>query len=272
MTWQPRWRHVSQLFRHSGDGPTVVEGANDCYEVCLARYCREMGYPFAGDDAALVGTLRLLATGQPDHAGQGFTTLEQGGRTLDALGIAWHWTTSVAAARAAPWAIVWVRPARLRTVAPNVVDERRVYTDYPLWWLGARDDPDHFILWLPNGAFNDPLSYWNGGRDTTYTGTSVAAAFGGAYILDSPPRSSTQGQATGRDAGNAARQKARLVVACTDGVHLRETPTLAAPVLATLADGETVRDAYTGECLWTFVAARGLHGWVRREYVKVVSS
>ncbi len=265
MAWQPRWRHVSQLFRHNGDGPTVVEGANDCYEACLARYLREMGYPFAGDDAALIATLRLLATGQPDHAGQGFTTLEQGGRTLDALGIAWHWTATLAEARAATWSIAWVRPARLRTAAPNVVDDRRVYTDYPLWWLGARDDPDHFILWLPNGLFNDPLSYWNGGRDTRYTATSVAAAFGGAYILESPPRSAAQGATAGRGAAATAGQ---LVVSCTEGVHLREAPALAAPVLATLDDGEAVRDAYTGECLWTFVAARGLHGWVRREYVR----
>jgi hypothetical protein len=185
-----------------------------------------MGYPFVGDDAALVAMLRLLATGQPDHAGQGFTTLEQGGKTLDALGIAWHWTSTLAA---------------------------------------ARDDPDHFILWLPNGLFNDPLSYWNGGRDTSYTATSVAAAFGGAYILDGPPRAATQGTTAGRSATVTAGQ---LVVSCPEGVHLRETPALAAPVLATLDDGEAVRDAYTGECLWTFVAARGLRGWVRREYVK----
>ncbi len=268
MAWQPRWRHISQLYRHPGDAPGVQEGANDCFEVSLARYLREQGYPFAGDDAALVGAMRLLATGQPDHAGQGWTSLEQGGRTLDALGVGWRWTGNIDEARAAAWAIYWVRPARLRTVAPNVVDGRRVYTDYPLWWLAARDDPDHFILRLPGGLFNDPLSYWNGGKDTAYTPTSVAAAFGGAYVLTlSPWAARDNGSGKGAPAG-PARDPRALVVACREGVHLRQTPTLTAPVLATLGDGEAIHDAYTGECLWTFVRARGLHGWVRREYVR----
>src|SRR5579885_2118780 len=244
MGWRPRWRHISQLYRHPGDPAGTVEGANDCFEVCLARYLRETGYPFAGDDAALVGAMRLLATGQPDHAGQGYTTLEQGGRTLDALRVGWRWTADLAAARAAPWAILWVRPARLRTAAPNVVEGRRVYTDYPLWWLGGRDEADHFILQLPNGAFNDPLSYWNGGRDTSYTATSVAAAFAGAYVLDgAPPWAGSAAQST------AAREPA-LVVSCAEGLHVREAPTLGAPILATLANGEPLRDAYADACLW----------------------
>jgi hypothetical protein len=267
MPWQPRWRHVTQLFRHEGDGPHVVEGANDCYEACLARYLREMSYPFAGDDAALVAAMRLLATGQLDHAGQGYTSLEQGGRALDALGIPWRWTTELAVARTAAWAIYWVRPARLRTSTPNVVDGRNVYTDYPLWWLGARDQPDHFILALPNGSFNDPLSYWNGGRDSVYTPGSVAAAFAGAYLLDGAPRGPLP-VSTGSTPAASADAPA-LVVSCAQGLHLREEPALAAPVLATLNDGEALTDAYKSDCLWSFVQVRGLHGWVRREYVKV---
>jgi len=156
----------------------------------------------------------------------------------------------------------------LRTAAPNVVDGRRVYTDYPLWWLGARDDPDHFILQLPGGLFNDPLSYWNGGEDTAYTPTSVAAAFGGAYILTFSPWAARD-RGTGKPARPApAQDPSALVVACSEGLHLRQSPALTATVLATLRDGEEVRDAYRGECLWTFVRARGLHGWVRREYVR----
>jgi len=264
MSWQPRWRHITQLYRHPGDRPDMVEGANDCYEVCLARYLRERGYPFAGDDTALVGAMRLLATGQVDHAGQGFTSLEQGGRALDALGIGWRWTADLGVVRAAAWAILWVRPARLRTAAPNTVDGRTVYTNYPLWWLGARAQPDHFILQLPGGRFNDPLSYWNDGLDTTYTSTSLAAAFAGAFVLDGVSRAAVGTGAGGR----APRDPAALVVSCGDGLHLRQAPALTSPVLATLADGETLRDAYAGECLWTFVRARGLHGWVRREYVR----
>lgn len=266
MAWKARWRHVSQLYHHTGDAPGVVEGANDCYEVCLARYLREMGYPFSGDDAALVGAMRLLATGQPDHAGQGFTSLEQGGHTLDALGIPWRWTSDLAAARASAWVIYWVRPARLRRATPNVVDGRSVYTDYPLSWLGSRDDPDHFILKLPSGLFNDPLSYWNGGQDTLYTETSVAAAFGGAYLLDGPPRGAATAKAGA--APGARPDPTALVVTASDGLHLRQAPVMSATILATLAAGETVHDAYAGECLWTFVRARGQHGWVRREYVR----
>lgn len=266
VAWTPRWTHISQLYRHPGDPAGTIEGASDCFEACLARYLRETGYPFAGDDAALVAAMRLLASGQPDHAGQGYTTLEQGGHALDALGVAWRWTADLAAARAAPWAILWVRPARLRTAAPNVVDGRRVYTDYPLWWLGGRDDADHFIVQLPNGAFNDPLSYWNGGRDTTYTATSVAAAFAGAYMLGATPPWASG--AAGRTVGGAMAQEPALMVSCAEGLHVREAPALNAPVLATLANGEALRDAYVDACLWTFVQARGLHGWVRREYVR----
>jgi len=266
MVWQPRWRHVSQLYRHAGDPVGALEGASDCYEASLARYLREQAYPFAGDDAALVGAMRLLATGQPDRAGQGWTSLEQGGRTLDALGVTWRWTGNIAEARAASWAIYWVRAARLRTVAPNTVDGRRVYTDYPLSWLGGSDGLDHFILRLPSGAFNDPLSYWNDGIDTTYTDTSVAAAFGGAYVLAASPWTARPA----RDGGamHTTHDPGALVVHSSDGLRLRQAPTLAATVLATLRDGEELRDAYADACLWTFVRARGMHGWVRREYVR----
>lgn len=265
MAWQARWRHVSQLFHHNGDGLGVVEGANDCFEACLARYLREMSYPFTGDDAALVGALRLLATGQADRAGQGFTSLQQGRHALDTLAIPWHWSTNLAEARAAAWAILWVRAARLHRATPNMVQGQRVYTDYPLSWLGGGDEADHFILQLPNGSFNDPLSYWNGAADTLYTATSVASAFAGGYLLDGAPRASaaTAGQST-----PTAQAQPALVVSSPQGLHLREAPTLASPVLATLDNGETLRDAYASACLWTFVAARGLHGWVRREYVK----
>lgn len=265
MAWQPRWRHISQLYRHTGDPVGALEGASDCYEASLARYLREQGYPFTGDDAALVGAMRLLATGQPDHADQGWTTLEQGGRTLDALGVTWRWTSSLAETRAAAWAIYWVRAACLRTAAPNMVDGRRVYTDYPLWWLGGGGAPDHFILRLPNGAFNDPLSYWNGGSDTVYTDTSLAAAFGGAYVLERSPWTAAR---TAGASPRPSRDAASLVVACPEGLHLRRTPTLTAEVLATLRDGAEVRDAYADACLWTFVSAHSLHGWVRREYVR----
>jgi hypothetical protein len=276
MAWQARWRHISQLYRHPGDAPGVLEGASDCFEVSLARYLREQGYPFAGDDAALVGAMRLLATGRPDHAGQGWTTLEQGGRTLDALGVGWRWTGDLAEARGAAWAIYWVRAAQLRRPSPNAVDGCRVYTDYPLSWLGDHSGPDHFILQLPGGAFNDPLSYWNGGNDTVYTPTSVAAAFGGAYVLTRSPWVAREGSAgskggpggPGSVGSTAGRDPAALVVACREGVRLRQAPTLTATVLATLQDGEGVRDAYAHECLWTFVRARGQHGWVRREYVR----
>lgn len=266
MGWQPRWRHVSQLFRHGDDGLNVVEGANDCFEACLARYLREMAYPFVGDDNALVAAMRLLATGQPDHAGQGFTSLQQAGQALDALGIPWRWSGDLAETRAARWAILWVRAARLRTAAPNLVEGRRVYTDYPLWWLGSSDDADHFILLLPSGAFNDPLSYWGGGRDATYTATSIAAAFAGAFLLLGPPRS--HGPLSRDAAGTAVTPETPLVVTAADGLHLREAPTMAAPVLATLQNGEALRDVYDRDCLWSFVEARGLHGWVRREYTR----
>lgn len=265
MAWQARWRHVSQLFHHNGDGLGAVEGANDCFEACLARYLREMSYPFTGDDPALVAALRLLATGQADQAGQGFTSLQQGGHALDTLGIPWHWSTNLTEARAAAWAILWVRSARLRRSTPIVVQGRSVYTDYPLSWLGGRDEADHFILQLPNGSFNDPLSYWNGAADTLYTATSMASAFAGTYLLDGAPRA---GAGTVGQSMPTGQAQSGLVVSCPAGLHLREAPTLAAPVLATLDDGEALRDAYAGECLWTFVVARGLHGWVRREYVK----
>ncbi len=280
MAWQPRWRHVSQLFRHAGDAPGALEGASDCFEASLARYLREAAYPFAGDDSALVAAMRLLATGQPDHSGQGYTWLDQAGRALTTLGIGWRWTSGLSEARAATWAICWVRAARLRTATPNLTDGRRVYTDYPLWWLGGADEPDHFILWLPNGSFNDPLSYWNGGRDTVYTDTSVATAFAGAFILDSLPqvvRSAPDrrhnGNTTAGGAFGSHRGGPTLVVNCAEGLRLREAPSASATVLATLPDGEALRDAYDKECLWTFVYAGelGLHGWVRRELTRVVS-
>lgn len=261
-SWRPRWPHVSQLYRHAGDAPGALEGASDCFEASLARYLREMAYPFSGDDPALVGAMRLLTTGQADHAGQGYTSIEQGGKALSALGVRWRWAGSLHAVWPEAWSILWVRAARLRETTPNAVDGRSVYTDYPLWWLGGSDEADHFILRLPNGRCNDPLSYWRQG-DADYTPSSLASAFAGAYVLDGAPLGSPP---TAVHGGGDAEG---LVVRCLQGLHLREAPTLAAPVLATLADGSPVRDVYAHECLWTFVyePTRGLHGWVKREFV-----
>jgi hypothetical protein len=105
MSWSPRWRHVSQIYRHAGDPPGAQEGANDCFEACLARYLREQGYLFSGDDEALIAYLRQRITGQPDHASQSGTLLSQASAALPKLGVHYRWTFDLWDALACPWAI-----------------------------------------------------------------------------------------------------------------------------------------------------------------------
>lgn len=257
MVWTPRWGHVSQLFRHAGDPPGLIEGDNDCFEATLARYLRERAYPFAGSDAQLVASLRLRVTGQPDQAGQGFTTLGQAAAGLESLGISARWTLRLDDALAADWAIFWVRAVRLRLARAIEAGGYVRWTAYPLGWLSDSGAPDHFILRLPDGSFNDPLALWGG--DARYSATSLAAAFGGAWVLHSPP-------APGPSAPASAALSLRVVA--PGGLHVREAPALSAPVLLTLPDGAVVADVYEPDCLWRFVRAGTSHGWVRREFVK----
>lgn len=265
MGWKAVHGHVSQIFHHPGDAPGVTEGANDCFETSLARYLLETGYRWSGSDDGLVEALRQAVTGQPDHAGQGFTSLAQAAAGLDKLGIAYKWVGTLAEAQAAAWAICWVRAGSLRLAQAVMADGVARWTAYPPGWLASEGaQPDHFILKLPDGRFNDPLAYWVG--DCAYSRTSLAGAFGGAWILRSPARGSSPSATSPTPAPVPAL--GNVEVTATAGLHLREAPSLDAPVLATLAHGERCQDVYGADCLWTFVTARGQHGWLRREYTR----
>lgn len=264
MTWAPRHGHVSQLYRHAGDAPGAVEGANDCFEACLARFLFETApqgqFPTLSD-ADLIGRLRLELTGAPDQAGQGFTTLEQASAGLSALGVRWRWTALFPDALAAPYAIWWVDAARLRLLNPVVLESGELlWTAYPASFLGADAGYDHFILRLPNGDFNDPLAYYCG--DCAYSRTSLVGAFGGAFVLLPAPVPSTS-PIPQRDA-----PVSRYRVAAPAGLNLRAAPEMDATVLGVLPHDTLLDDVYEAECLWSFVRCASGTGWVRREFVE----
>jgi hypothetical protein len=123
---------------------------------------------------------------------------------------------------------------------------------YPPEWVGESGQPDHFILQMPDGRCNDPLAWCVG--DCCYSRSSLAGAFGGAYVLE------------GVDL--PAEAVSGWWVADPHGVHLREWPGLQAPVLETVAHGETVADVYESDCTWRFVAIGGKHGWMLRELLE----
>jgi hypothetical protein len=249
VTWAPRWHHVSQVYRHTGDPPGRLEGASDCFEACLARYLRESRYSFAGDDEDLIAYLRQRITGQPDHAGQPGTLLSQASASLPKLGVHYRWTFDLADALAQPWAILWVRAIRLRLSASVLVSGVPQWVAYSSDWVGPGVDPDHFILRMPDGRFNDPLAWYVG--DCGYSATSLCGAFGGAYVLEVV------------DLPDDAA--ATWIVADPAGVRLREWPGLQAPILETVPHGAGVVDVYDADCTWRFVTVGGKHGWMLRE-------
>jgi len=269
--WRAAHAHVAQLFHHVGDGAGVIEGANDCAEASAARYLREVGYPFAGGDDALVAWLRGEITGAADRAGQGYTSLADLAAGLARLGVGARWASSYAEARSAAWALLWVRAGGCRLDRAVVVDGAPRWQAYPSWWLPAPErGADHIILRMPDGTVNDPLASYV--ADCRYTETSLAGATAGGFILDGawlgPRRPPTPPPPPSPPGVTPPTRSGQLVVVARDGLHVREAPTLAAPVLATLPAGARVPDVYESACLWSFVEARGQHGWVRREFVR----
>lgn len=162
-------QHITQLFNH-GDGQ--LNGGNDCCQGSLARYLRATGFPWPGDDISLVQHERLAMTGEADHPGQGYTSLVQLEAYMGMCGLTWT-TTSRPTDGLKAWALLNLRGVRLRPA------------QYPFSWFG-KDEPDHFILGLGGGLYNDPLA--PNYQDTAYTDASVEAALqdGFVYLLPDP--------------------------------------------------------------------------------------
>jgi hypothetical protein len=74
----PHYHHVTQLWYRYGS----VNGGNDCAEGTMARYLRETGFPWVGDDVSLVSHLRLYmrrttrTRGTPMHRSGTHSTAE----------------------------------------------------------------------------------------------------------------------------------------------------------------------------------------------------
>ena len=173
---QPAGPHVTQL-RAEPSG--AVDGANDCWEASLAAYLRDVARPgLEPDDLALIGRIRLLATGLPETEGQPGTGFAQAERSLRALRVAFRFAPLYDDALAAPRSIVLVDG---RALAPRA---------YPEDWIPAYEagQGNHFVYWRPAQAgqpdwFDDPLV---ADRDVQYSLASVRDAFHGAYIVWEP--------------------------------------------------------------------------------------
>lgn len=176
--WVPKWHHCSQLY-HLPDDPPGAWGNNNCAESALARYLRESGIPYQGDDPSLIGALRLDITGKVDSFSNPFTWLYQLTDWLNATGLPCPWVdgSTNPAGCLKPWALLLVHALELQP---------RQYPD--AWLAGIPDEPDHFILRLPDGTYNDPLTA--DFEDCTYSDAVItrALAGGGAYLLPDPAR------------------------------------------------------------------------------------
>jgi hypothetical protein len=174
MGWVPKSVHVSQL-RRNPDGS--VTGANDCWEACQVRAGRELGiFDVNGDPLTQIAEVAQVARGFPDEESNPPTSMPECRQALAHYNMNYRWTTSYQEALAMDASIILVNGIVLRP------------PQYPAGWFGGENYPDHFVLWLPyyDGQanwFNDPLAE----DDCTYTLSSVAQAFSGAFLLDPFP-------------------------------------------------------------------------------------
>lgn len=184
-SWTPRHAHVSQLFHRPSDPPGVW-GDNDCAEASLTRYLRECLVPFAGDDQALIARLRREIVGQatdgPANTYTGTGQLEAWMRRAG-IPVAWH---PGAGSLRAPWALCLVNAQGIRPVF------------CPSSWLDWADGSNnHFILCLPSGLYDNPLTY--AGTPPAMVDAAIASfgAVAGAYLLPDPSRVSWRVDAAG---------------------------------------------------------------------------
>jgi hypothetical protein len=161
--WTAKSSFVSQLHV---DG----SGWNDCFPASLDRYLREVGLlSLSSSSAAELLGVALATRGLPDARGNADVTLGQADVALGHYALPVEWTIDWARTWASSFAICLVNGMRLMPA------------QYPASWFGGADWPDHFILRLPNGLYNDPLN--PNLRDCAYDESSVREFFGGAYLL-----------------------------------------------------------------------------------------
>lgn len=177
-TWQPVSHHISQLFHRPTDPPGAFAD-NDCFEASLTRYLVESRAPWAGTPDALISALRQAITGQPDVHSNPYTYLQQINAFWPYIGLGPTWALAKdrPAIATTPWALLLVSAIRLKP---------RQYPD--AWLAGVGDEPNHFILRLPNGQVNDPLAAND--EDVTYSDAVLANALAvpgaGAYLMPDP--------------------------------------------------------------------------------------
>jgi len=248
MAWIPQFHHVTQIHPVGGSGQA------DCFQASLARYLYEAGaVPSTRDPWDLINEICIVSRGVPDGPHNPDTTLSEADNTLVHYGLPDNWTASYQDALNAPWSICLVNGALLQPA------------QYPASWFGSANWPDHFILWLPalNGAanwFNDPLAYDNGQQDCQYDPSSVATAFGGAYLLPT----------TGH--GETAPTTAQVLQACA----LKVQPSHASIAIAAIPAAGQVLDFGTrvpvGPETWARIQWGDKTGFVLANNVSATSS
>ena len=224
--WTARSCFVSQLH---GDG----SGWNDCFEASLLRYLREVGtVDVAGDVATQLAAVAQLVRGVPDAPGNADTTLGEAEAALQHYGAWVSFVTDWSKVLASPFALCFVNGIELRP------------SQYPASWFDNANYDDHFILRLPNGAYNDPLVPSR--QDVSYDEASVRGYFGGAYLLPW----------TG--AKVAEQPRFNVVQACA----LKVDPNHVCSAVARLAAGAEVLGTGKRTPHWTEVQTPHLRGWL----------
>lgn len=222
-------KHCSQLEDwHDGTG---LNGHNNCCQGSMARYLLETGFPWTDTVSALIAHLRLAMTGQAESSTEGYTSLSQLEAYLGMCGLTWTWN-QVPTDALKPWTLLNLRGVRLRPA------------QYPFSWFG-KDEPDHFILNVGNGLYNDPLA--PNYEDTAYTDASVESAMqdGFVYLLPDPATVTWSDQKVATISTRPQKPPyvtaARYRVAVT--MFLRVHPNLVSPHGPSVAKGEILEAA-----------------------------